>query len=263
MFLESDSHVLRFLEAFGYTEENNRVAVKTRNYCALSYRIKAERTVLVCGKKQLALQSGDILFCPFHAEYTRRTDHDSVMVVHFEVFDGSFADFEKFTPREPEKYARYFAELLDCYNGGAPERLHLCASMLYRILGEIRRELDDSRLLTERARKLQPAMELLRLSFCEPSLSVAALAGKCGMSEVYFRRLFEEETGFSPRRYITELRIGKAIAMLRSPYYTLSEIAEAVGFCDAKYFSTVFRRVVGTTPAKFSISPCTMSTRWK
>lgn len=263
MFLESDSHALRFLEAFGYTEEKARARVQKRSYCALSYRLRAENTVFEWGDKRLMTQTGDILFCPFYSDYTRMSDYDSVLVVHFEVLDGNFTEFEKFTPEQPESYRLLFESLLETYNSGVPERYLLCTSILYRILGRICREMSDGRAVSENYRKLQPALEELRRAFCEPTLSVAKLARACGMSEVYFRRLFEAEMGVTPRRYITELRIGKAIAMLRSPYYSLSEIAEAVGFCDAKYFGTVFRRVVGVPPGKFSVEPCLMKTRWR
>ncbi len=263
MFLDSDSHAIRFLEAFGYSEGQGQAHPGIRNYCALSYRLEAKNTVIEHGRDRLSLEKGDIFFAPARTDYLRQTERDSVLVVHFELFDGGYFELEKFTPKQPEKYGLLFEKLLRTYESGEPDALLQCSSVLYHILGEICREKNTERQMSEDYRRIRAAMEEIRRAYCDPSLSVARLAAISGMSEAYFRKLFARENGISPRRYITELRIGKAAAMLRSPYYSLAEIAEKTGFCDAKYFGTVFRRVTGMTPARYSIEPCNMRTRWR
>ena len=72
------------------------------------------------------------------------------------------------------------------------------------------------------------------------------------MSDTYFRRLFFREFGTTPLRYLTDLRISYAKELLSSGYYTVRQVAANVGFEDAKYFCTVFRKKCGCTPSEFA-----------
>lgn len=261
MFFQSDSHALRFLEAFGYTEGSGVNRVNGRNYCALSFRREATDTVFETTGGKVSVRTGDLLFVPARLGYVRRTAHDSVFVAHFQLFGENYATLESFSPAEPEKYAALFNRLLCIYEEGRADNLLMGTAILYEILASICLEKASVAPVSADWLKIRPACERIRSGYCDPSISVAELATLCGMSEVCFRKIFEREFGMPPRRYITDLRIQKAIAMLSSPYYSLSEIAEKTGFCDAKYFGTVFRRFTGMTPAKFSVSPCQMDAR--
>lgn len=59
-----------------------------------------------------------------------------------------------------------------------------------------------------------------------------------------FRRIF----GKPLHRYLLELRITKAVALLETGSYSVEAAAEAVGFCDANYFTRYFKKVTGKTP---------------
>ena len=48
-----------------------------------------------------------------------------------------------------------------------------------------------------------------------------------------------------------ELRVTKAKELLLSTDMAVSNVAAAVGFGDYNYFIKVFKKEVGTTPAKF------------
>ncbi|WP_455584871.1 ATP-binding protein [Bacteroides sp.] len=51
--------------------------------------------------------------------------------------------------------------------------------------------------------------------------------------------------------YVNNLRIERALQMLRETKYSIFEISEAVGFCNQRYFSTFFKKMVGCTPTKY------------
>ena len=63
--------------------------------------------------------------------------------------------------------------------------------------------------------------------------------------------IFKKEFGISPKKYIINARIKHAVGLIENGYYSLSEIAEMSGFTDYKYFSSEFRRVMGTSPSKY------------
>ena len=71
------------------------------------------------------------------------------------------------------------------------------------------------------------------------------------MSEGYFRKLFKEEFGISPQKYIIELRIQNAVALISKGYYSLKEIAYMSGYNDYKYFSVEFKKSMGVSPSEY------------
>ena len=77
------------------------------------------------------------------------------------------------------------------------------------------------------------------------------LAGICHMATNSFTRLFTEETGISPQRYIKKKRIDTACIQLHYTDKSIDEIADATGFANRYHFSRIFKQTTGTSPAKY------------
>ena len=63
--------------------------------------------------------------------------------------------------------------------------------------------------------------------------------------------MFSQEIQKTFRDYLSELRINKAKEYLLQSDMKTQEIAERVGYSDAHYFSTMFKKLTGMTPTKF------------
>ena len=83
------------------------------------------------------------------------------------------------------------------------------------------------------------------------TLTIADVAKRSFMSEVYFRKLFREEYGTSPQKYIVNLRIQNAAGLISTGYYSLKEVALMSGYNDYKYFSVEFKRIMGASPSEY------------
>ena len=99
---------------------------------------------------------------------------------------------------------------------------------------------------------IRPAVRYLQNHFSDAGLTNKTLAEKAMISEVYFRKLFKENFGVSPKQYIQDLRIIKAKNLLKgniSP--SVSAVAEEVGFSNVYQFSAAFKKTVGITPSEY------------
>ena len=65
----------------------------------------------------------------------------------------------------------------------------------------------------------------------------------------YLSKRFNTEMGMNIREYVNQLRIEEAKRLLLTTEDTISEIASTVGFDNISYFSTVFKRLSGASPA--------------
>ena len=79
----------------------------------------------------------------------------------------------------------------------------------------------------------------------------SALADSLAVSAPYLSKLFHEQTGSSPSRYLTDIRMRQARKLLMDTNLTVKEIAVRVGFPDPFHFSRSFRNAVGISPVQF------------
>lgn len=80
---------------------------------------------------------------------------------------------------------------------------------------------------------------------------VAKMAAQSGLSDRNFARRFNRATGMSPLEYVHAMRLEEAKQYLEASGDSVEAIANAVGYEDAGFFSRLFRRKVGLTPAQY------------
>ena len=85
----------------------------------------------------------------------------------------------------------------------------------------------------------------------EEDLTAAVLAEVVYLTPSYLSSLFRKTMGTTIIQYITETRIELACEMLKDPQKKLYQIADAVGYGDAKYFARQFKKTVGMTPSEY------------
>lgn len=67
----------------------------------------------------------------------------------------------------------------------------------------------------------------------------------------YISRRFRQETGMTVLQYLQKIRIDQSCALLAGSKLPIAEVAQAVGYEDAKYFSEIFKRMLGMTPGAY------------
>ncbi len=82
-------------------------------------------------------------------------------------------------------------------------------------------------------------------------VSVSAMADMAGLSRSHFARLFKEMEGMSPRDYLEDLRLRRALSLLYSRTLTVKEIAYSCGIPDVNYFCRLFRKHTGMSPGEY------------
>ena len=80
---------------------------------------------------------------------------------------------------------------------------------------------------------------------------VRDVASQVHLSERHVSRLFRQATGTSILDYLTRLRMETAARMLLENELSIKQVARAVGYPDAHYFTTLFGRWMKMTPAAY------------
>ena len=76
------------------------------------------------------------------------------------------------------------------------------------------------------------------------------LADAVNLSEDRFNHLFKESMGVAPQQYINEIRLKKAMNLLKKKNGNVAEIAYSVGYTDYNHFGRQFRKMFGCPPSK-------------
>jgi AraC-like DNA-binding protein len=83
------------------------------------------------------------------------------------------------------------------------------------------------------------------------ALSVPELAAKFGCSQRHLNRLFHLHFGVSVGALRMEMRLLKAVALLRNPDSKVANVAEECGFSHLGLFNICFKRRFGTSPGQW------------
>lgn len=97
--------------------------------------------------------------------------------------------------------------------------------------------------------RLNTVYQYIENHYSEP-VTNRELAELVHLSEGRFCHIFKESAGASPLQYINEIRLNKAMKLLKKEGFTVTEAAEAVGFLDYNNFGRMFRRYFGCTPSE-------------
>lgn len=109
---------------------------------------------------------------------------------------------------------------------------------------------DKRRPGTLEGRRLARVLEYMNVHY-KDSLSLNRLAEEAGVSRFHFARLFKEQIGIPPHRFLIKIRMDAAAAMLRDTDMIVVEIAIRCGYQSAAHFSAAFQEHFAQSPSAY------------
>jgi len=123
---------------------------------------------------------------------------------------------------------------------------HLSAALLHLVVSRPDIGWNDS----PRSEVLVRITDHITRNFATP-LEVPALAKMAGLSPRALSSLFQREYHVGPSRFVARVRTSEAAKLLAETSSSLDDIAEQTGFPNRFYFTRVFTRLTGKSPARF------------
>lgn len=99
------------------------------------------------------------------------------------------------------------------------------------------------------------AKRMVDKEYSNPELRAQFIADELHVSLSYLSRSFKKETGENLSTFITGKRIQVAQKLLETTDLKTYEVANRVGFIDARYFGQVFKKIMRTTPFDYKKLP--------
>jgi AraC-like DNA-binding protein len=79
-------------------------------------------------------------------------------------------------------------------------------------------------------------------------LTISEIARTVGIDRTYLYRLFRQQLGCSPQRWLIRYRMQRAMQLIEQTDLSLTAIAHSVGYHDLAPFSRAFKSVYGISP---------------
>lgn len=247
LIFDKDNIAFTVLDVLELHQENRRFANQGRPFSALSFRYDSDTTIECAGKTYDV--NNTICYFPPDLPYNRLTRRDHLIAIHFESHTYFSSQLEMFTPRQPEAYRQLFQQALDCWNAQKSGYQLRTAAILYQILAMAH---DENKADKTAQTLVDKALKVLDDNYLRKDFFIFDAARELHISEVYLRRLFKRETGISPKQYLLQKRIRKAVSLLETDYFSIADIASQSGFNDPKYFSVAFKKMIGSSPSEYA-----------
>lgn len=248
MFFNTNDFNIMILSSLELRWEKRNDSSDVRPYHALSFRIKGDAT-FKHRKGQLNVNSGDIVFVPALYPYNLISDSEHLFVIHF-TSDNHLPDtIKKFSAQNAAYFKNKFEDLYSVWQKKELGYEHECKSIFYKIITNIERNyLVKKNYIYED--KIGAAIDYIHEKYTSENISVEQLAKLCNISGAYLRKLFHQRFNLSPQAYINNLKIKYATELLKSGYYSISEVSDMCNFQNIHYFSSFIKKETGLTPSQ-------------
>lgn len=235
-------NVIPFQKVYRKNRERDAIAIKTSG-----------KTVYSSNGKSYVSDYNHIIILPKGASYSWIcSEPGECLMIEFESELTVGCGLKSFKVPNQAEFAHIFNRIEPSWIFKKPAYTLLCIAGLYEILAKLANtELPDYS-LTTKYDIIKPSLKYLEEHYNDPDLSNDKLSKISGISTIYFRKIFTGIYNISPMKYIQTIRIEKAKDILLSDYYSIANVAEAVGFTNIYHFSKVFKRVTGLTPSAFA-----------
>ena len=123
------------------------------------------------------------------------------------------------------------------------------SSLAFQFITELRRAAKKNT-HTEYPHMVQTAMRFMFENYME-IYGVEDIASELGISKYHLIRKFTKTVGMTPGKYLSKIRLERAIQLLSNTDKSVGEIGKMVGYSNGNYFCKVFRSYLGKSPGEF------------
>jgi len=214
-------------------------------------------------KEKYELNPGDFIFIPAKVSHLYYSDEKVPWSIHWVHFSGPLSHeiidimlLHHKSLRAPvdlsDRRAQLFNELyLNLERGYSMENLYYVNMTFQHFLSSF---IFNSRFNQVHIDSMEDAVNSsinFMQEHLDKTLSLKTIADKVCLSSSHYTFLFKQKTGFTPIEYFNHLKIQKACQFLLFTDKRVKEIADHVGINDPYYFSRLFTKLMGISPAEY------------
>lgn len=248
---ENDLKVIHFV----YETEHSRLKQPFLRPFYYIYLITEGNAKLTISGREYDLCVGDIVLTVPGATY-RMDGSENFRYLYLSFAGSCVRDFLTELKVEPSDVVFHGYERITEFWFSAISRVtpskasYISESVILYTLSLLGEDEDSATKRTTDSSRFEMILNYVNENYRDPSLTLCKVADIFSYSEKYVSSLFKKHMEMGFNRYINSRRINYALRLIDKGEKSVKEISLSCGFCDALYFSKVFKKVTGTTPTE-------------
>ena len=228
-------------------------------YYLLHYVVKGKGEIEIDGVKR-TYKTNDLFVLPPDKTITYRVSEAKQWEYYWINFNGLtakkslcsvFASQDDYFVKGNASFKSIFVKAMNAKNYKHAQ-VYAVLACLFEIFAKIA-EINSSTLAdgTNEVPSFNKIFDYINRNLYQKELKAETVAGTFFINQCYFSVLFKKNLNVSFKEYINYERIKKASELLDNTDLLIKEIADAVGFTDALYFSRVFKKYRIVSPLEY------------
>lgn len=229
--------------------------IQDRNDHGFIFRIKGSAKY-VFENETIVVNEGEIIFLPKHSTYSYASlggDVGSYTSINFD------ADIPNGKPTvyciDDYPYKNFIlSDFSKTWSLATTTEKFKCISVLYSFISTVSKIENIKRNNKNKIHLIEPALDYLKQNIYDVNFKIDNLHTFCGISSTYFRKIFKKIYNMTPQEYVLSNRLSHAKHIIESKdYFSIYEVAKAVGFSDPLYFSKAYKKFYGFSPKRTNV----------
>jgi len=217
---------------------------------------------LLAGGGEVPVRAGDLLVLPKGFSHSYRADKQNPWTIYWCHFEGSVssefvqaaADLQAFSVQQighSSAILSAFKSMLGVRQTGySSANLIHAANQLRQLLSIIPLEVQAHKVPHARGMNVDKIQSIMWENIAG-QLSLEQLANMANLSKYHFSAQYKTLTGYSPIKHFIHMKMEHACFLLDTSEMPVGEIAAALGYDDALYFSRIFKQTLGVSPKNY------------
>lgn len=220
-----------------------------RPHWALILKFEGETEYINKNKKYIS-NTNNIVILPKGCNYQWKCLKSGKCIIV--EFDTGFQCEEllSFHIKDNTKILKLFKKIESVYLLKKPFYKINCVNLCYEIICTLLSPTEMKYTPSNKQKKIQPAIDCIFRDYYK-ALTNSELSDLCGISEVYFRKVFTDIFGISPINFMHKIRIEKAKELLNGDFGKISDVATSVGYNNIYHFSKMFKIHTEMSPSEY------------
>lgn len=208
-----------------------------------NFRKRFMKSIVDADSKEMSVQMNDLVTLLYR--YSGKINGNVVLEIYqmliklfykgIQVFN--IVDFKEFSQESLIPQKQYFYSMVGAFT--------YLSDIFQLLLKRCVEEKED-----QNTRPIRNAQLYIEEHYME-SITLEEIARHVGLNETYLSSIFKKQTKKSMIDFLTDIRVHHAKELLIDHNKSINEIAEEVGFNDAKYFTKRFKKFTGVSPNEY------------
>ena len=257
---QEDYGVLHYLTSFGheFLQSDYFMARNSFDFYMVNYTVNGTG-ILVYGGKTYKLKKGDLCFIYLGNDSVYYPTSDDLEIYFFHIKGPHIRRFYKqITKDENYLLEKFPQETVEQVFNDLKEELIGNKSYFKssKILNSFLIDMLEHSLHKEQEPYPQFVFNILLALRDVENRTIQDISNAVGYNPIYIERVFKKHTGKTLKQAISERNLEHAENLLLTSDFSISEIAETLGYANSNGFIIFFKKNTGMTPLEFKKKNC-------